>query len=487
MSSPIKKLLGQTAIYGLPSIVGRFLNFMLVPLYTQVFVRPAEYGVVSELYAWVAFLIVFLTFGMETTFFRFLQKENDREKVFQQAFLSVLCINGVFALGLFLFHQSIAEAMLFGDHPEYITLLGVIVILDAIVAVPLARLRAEEKALKFAGIQMAGILANILMNLLFMLVLFDPERPEEGVIFILIANLSSSLLKPLLLYKTFLAIRVKLNWTVMQDMLVYAFPLMIAGMVGIVNETIDRILLKHLLYDGSSESLIYADEQVGIYSACYKLAMLVTIFLQAYRYAAEPYFFAQSKDEDRDKKYRRIMNYFVALVAFVFLAVSVNLEFFKEFIRNESYHVGLSVVPILLLANVCFGIYLNQSIWFKLSGQTKFGAFIALGGGLVTVVINVIFIPKYGYMASAWATLLVYAGQMIASYLLSRKYYPIRYNLRKFYLYTGLSIALYLVSRGFDFENKWLYYFSRNCLVVFFLLVVYKLEAKTFRKGVQEN
>ncbi|MBU2019847.1 MAG: oligosaccharide flippase family protein [Bacteroidetes bacterium] len=483
MSNPIKKLLGQTAIYGLPSIVGRFLNFMLVPLYTQVFVRPAEYGVVSELYAWVAFLIVFLTFGMETTFFNFLQKEEDRDKVFKQAFLSVLCINGAFAAFLFIFHQSIAEAMLFGEHPEYITLLGIIVILDAMAAVPLARLRAEEKALKFAGIQMAGIGTNIILNLLFMLVLFDPARPEEGVIFILIANLCSSLLKPVLLYKTFLAIRLDFDWSVMKSMLIYSFPLMIAGMAGIVNETIDRILLKHLLFDGSPSSLIYANEQVGIYSACYKLAMLVTIFLQAYRYAAEPYFFSQAKNIDRDQQYRRIMNYFVALVSFVFLLVSVNLDFFKEFIRNESYHVGLSVVPILLLANVCFGIYLNQSIWYKLSGQTKFGAYIALGGGALTILVNVIFIPTYGYMASAWATLLVYAGQMIASYLLSRKYYPIHYNLRKFFLYVGLAIALYFVSTILNFENKTLYYISHNLLIVGFLYVVYEMEYKGFKKN----
>lgn len=483
MSSPIKKLLGQTAIYGLPSIVGRFLNFMLVPLYTKVFVNPAEYGVVSELYAWVAFLIVFLTFGMETAFFNFLQKTDDKEKVFRQAFLSVIGINLLFAIVLFVFNQSIADAMLFSDHTEYISLLGIIVILDALSAVPLAKLRSEEKAMRFSVIQMSSILMNIGLNLIFMLVLFDPLRPEEGVIFILLANLISSLVKPVFLYKEFMNIRFNLDVDLVKSMLLYSFPLMIAGLAGIVNETIDRILLKHILYEGTSESLSFADEQVGIYSACYKLAMLVTIFIQAYRYAAEPFFFAQSKNADRDKQYRKIMNYFIAVVCGVFLMVTLNLEFFKGFIRNEAYHEGLKVVPILLLANVFLGIYINQSIWYKLSGQTKFGAYIALGGGLLTIIVNVVFIPTYGYMASAYATLLVYAAQMVASYMLSRKYYPIHYNLRKFFFYLFLAISLYWIGEQVRFENLFLYYGCRNTLLLLFVGVVFWLERKDMRSS----
>lgn len=488
MSGPIRKLLGQTAIYGLPSIVGRFLNFMLVPLYTQVFEHPSEYGVVSELYAWVAFLIVFLTFGMETSFFHFSQKTEDPKKTFRHANVFVLVFSGAFLLFLLLFHDPIARAMLFAEHPEYITLLGIIVALDAIGAVPLAQLRAEEKALKFAMIQMAGIVMNIGLNLFFMLVLFDPSRPEEGVIFILIANLCSSLLKPLLLYKSVIPDHWRLDLQLLREMLFYSLPLMVAGMAGIVNETIDRILLKHILYDGSPESLVYADEQVGIYSACYKLAMLVTLFLQAYRYAAEPYFFSQIKQADRDAQYRRIMNYFIAVVCVAFLLVSLNIEFFKGFIRNESYHVGLHVVPILLLANVCLGIYINQSIWYKLSGQTKFGAYIAIGGAILTIGVNVLFIPKYGYTASAVATLLVYAAQMIASYLLSRKYYPIRYNVRKFGLYLGVALLFYLLGSLVQSANPWLYYLPRNLLIVLFVLMVAFLEKpKVGRKEVYSD
>jgi len=476
VSNPIKKLLGQTAIYGLPSIVGRFLNFLLVPLYTSVFVNPAEYGVVSELYAWVAFLIVTLTFGMETAYFHFLQKRDDKAEVFRSSFLSVLLVNGTFAILLLLFFQPIADAMLFSEHPEYIILLGVIVIIDAISALPLAKLRAEEKALKFAAIQMTSIGFNIGLNLFFMLVLFNPEEPAEGVIFILVANLVSSLIKPIALYKDFLGIQFKIQMDFVKELVYYSFPLMIAGLAGIVNETIDRILLKHILYQGTVESLQYANEQVGIYSACYKLAMLVTIFLQAYRYAAEPFFFASNKDLDRDKQYRKIMNYFVAAVCVIFLLVSLNIDFFKGFIRNEAYHVGLHVVPILLLANVFLGIYFNQSIWYKLSGQTRFGAFIAIGGAVLTVFINVIFIPVYGFTASAWATLIVYAAQMIVSYLLSRKYYPITYNLRKFSLYLGLALLLYFIGRTIAFESKVVNYSLRNFLLLSYIGWVYLME-----------
>ena len=224
-----------------------------------------------------------------------------------------------------------------------------------------------------------------------MLLVFDPERPEEGVLFILFANLFASLVKPLLLHKNFMDIKFNFDFQLAKKMIYYALPLVIAGFAGIINETIDRILLKHILYDGSSvESLTYAEAQVGIYSACYKLAMLVTILLQAYRYAAEPFFFAQMKNEDKNKVYSKVMNFFVATVALVFLVVSLNIDIFKYFIQNEAYWVGLKVVPILLLANVFLGIYYNQSIWYKLSGQTRFGAYIAIGGATLTILINLI-------------------------------------------------------------------------------------------------
>lgn len=444
--NPLKKLLGQTAIYGLSSIVGRLLNYLLVPLHTYVFAKPADYGVISELYAYVAFLVVFLTFGMETAFFKFLHDKPDKDLVFRNSFLTVIGLNSVFFLFIIIFNQQVASAMLYGDHTEYIILLAAIVCLDAVTSLPLAKLRAEEKPLRFATIQFTSIGVNVALNLILMFGFFDKTRPEEGVFFILIANLIASLVKPLMLYKDFLNLKWSYNAELAKEMLKYAAPLVIASFAGIINETIDRILLKHVTH-ASGKSVEYSMAQVGIYSACYKLAMLVTILLQAYRYAAEPFFFAQAKSQDKNKVYVKVMNYFVATVCVVFLVVSLNIDIFKSFIRNESYWVGLDVVPILLLANVFLGIYYNQSIWYKLSGQTKFGAYIAIGGAILTVTINLLFIPAYGYMACAWATLIVYAAQMVASYLLGQKYYPIKYNLRKFFLFLGTSLLLFWISK----------------------------------------
>ena len=267
-------------------------------------------------------------------------------------------------------------------------------------------------------------------------------------------------------------------------MAIYALPLVIAGFAGIVNETIDRILLKHILYDGNTiESLRYAEGQVGIYSANYKLAMLITILLQAYRYAAEPFFFAQMKNEDRNKVYAKIMNFFVATVALAFLVVALNIDIFKHFIRNEVYWEGLKVVPILLFANVFLGIYYNQSIWYKLSGQTRFGALIAILGAFVTLGINLLFIPEYGYMASAWATLIVYGFMMTLSYYMGQKYYPIKYNSRKFFLYLGGAVFLFLLASILNLEQSMIRFFVHNLLILLYIGMVYFLERKNLKMG----
>lgn len=472
--NPLKKLLGQTAIYGLSTILGRTLNYLLVPLYTYVFVQPSDYGVISQLYAFVAFLMVVLTFGMETAYFRFIQDAEDKQQVFRNSFLTILSLNAFFFLFVYFFNQSLADALLFSDHPEYIIIMCAIVVVDAVSALPMAQLRAEENAKKFALIQFASIAVNILLNVILLLGFFDPARPEEGIMFILIANLLSSLVKPLMLYKSFVGIRFQFDFSLLRKMLRYAYPIVIAGFAGIINETIDRIMLKQLLYTEGSD---YADEQIGIYSACYKLAMLVTILLQAYRYAAEPFFFNQMRNEDRNKVYIKVMNYFVATVCFVFLAVSLNVDIFKHFISREAYWVGLDIVPVLLLANVFLGIYLNQSIWYKLSNQTKFGAYISLIGAGLTIIINWLFIPEFGFRASAWATMIVYAVQMVLSYFLGQKYYPIKYNRRKFAMYVGGSIVIYLLASALMPESiTWLSLLIGNIFVLLFIRLVFFVE-----------
>lgn len=485
MGNPLKKLAGQTAVYGLSSIVGRLLNYLLVPLYVTVFIKTSDYGVISELYAWIAFLMVFLTFGMETTFFKFLSDNPEsKDKIFRNSMLSLVVINVIFLVLILIFNGVIADALLFPNNPEYIILLAVIVVIDATSALPLAKLRAEEKAKKFVVIQLSGIGINIGLNLFLMLFVFQPEAENAavGIRFILIANLIASLIKPAILYKDFISLKWIWDTKLLGSMFKYSFPLALAGFAFIINETVDRILLKHITYQNSigefttEAALTFAESQVGIYSASYKLAMLVTIFLQAYRYAAEPFFFAQSKSKDRNKTYVKVMNYFVGAVFLSFLGVSLNLDIFKYFIPNPDYWEGLRIVPILLLANVFSGIYINQSIWYKLSGQTKFGAYIAMGGAALTLTLNFIFIPIYGYMACAWATLIVYGAQMVASYWLGQKHYPIPYNLKKFGLYSSVAISIYFVLTWIDLEAGILQSVIHNLFILLYIGLVFWME-----------
>lgn len=474
--SKLKKLAGQTAIYGLSSIVGRLLNYLLVPLHIYFFAEGKHhYGVLSELFSWVAFLMIILTFGMETTYFRFLNSEKDKENVYNNSFLMVLLINVIIIIPLLIFSSTLAEAMLFGDHINYVVLLLIIVCIDAISSLPLAKLRAQEKAKRFALIQFASIGANILLNIVLLALFFDKENPAIGVSLILIANLVASATKIFLLRKSFLNIKFTLQKELAVSMLKYAFPIAIAGFAFVINEALDRILLKQLLFS-STHDLVYAEAQVGIYSACYKLAMLVTIFLQAYRYAAEPFFFAQSKEKDKNKTYVKVMNYFIAALCLCFLIVALNIDIFKHFITNASYYVGLKVVPILLMANVFSGIYINQSIWYKLSNQTKFGAYIAIFGALITITLNLAFIPSYGYMACAWTTLVVYCFQMTTSYILGQKHHPIPYNLKKFGLYLITALIFYFIAQWIGLEFGWAQFLIHNTFILLFIGLVWFIE-----------
>lgn len=489
MSGILKKLAGQTMIYGLSSIVGRMLNFLLVPVYTAVLL-PADYGIVSELYAYVAFLLVFLTFGMETTYFKFINDSDDKQKTFSQSFLILLVINVVFfLLGIF-FISTISGWMLYEDYPEFIFLLLTIVVIDALSSVPLAKLRAEQKPMQFAKVQLSSIGVNIVFTLFFLLVLFNPETDEPywGVLYIFIANLLASLVKIGMLAQSILSVEYKFDKALIKKMTYYAFPIVIAGLAYVVNETLDRILLKQLLNNPElvpeeflDSPLRYAETQVGIYSANYKLTMFIALFLQAFRYAAEPFFFANAKNDPDRKVYSKIMNLFVAVLCFSFLLVALNLDVFKHFIRNEAYHVGLGVVPILLLANVFLGVYANQSIWYKLSGQTRFGAYISVGGAVITIGLLIMLIPLYGYWAAAWTTFTVYALQMIVSYILSQKYYPIHYNLRKTGLYFIVALLFFWIATWMNLETGTLKMIVHNLFLLLFAGLIWVFEKKTIR------
>lgn len=487
--NPLKQLAGQTAIYGISSIVGRALNFLLTPLYVYVFTAD-QYGIVTEMYAYVAFLVIFLTYGMETAYFRFAsQKGMEERKVFSTTISSLWFTTGIFILGAVLFADQIGAWLKYPDHAEYIIWFAIIVGLDAISSIPLARLRAQKRAKKFAVINILNVAINISLNVFFLYycrTAYDAGEsswlvdtfynPEIGVGYVFISNLIASIAKFLLLAPTMLANWDKPEIALLKPMIKYAYPLLFAGLAYVINETIDRILLKQLLFEDLGEEQTM--RQLGIYGAAYKLTMIISMFVQAFRYAAEPFYFNQEKEKGSKDLFAKVMNYFVIIVSVIFLGVMLFLPITKYFIPNPDYWEGLKVVPILLAANICLGVYINQSIWYKLSKQTHFGAIFSFIAAGLTVTLNILLIPEYGYVASAWITLVAYGSMMIASYFVGRKHYPIPYDLVRIFIYVALVAIIYLVSAPFDPYGDFtlLEYGYHSTLLLGFLIVAYVLE-----------
>lgn len=452
---PIKRLAGQTVIYGLSSIVGRLLNYLLVPLYTHLIFETQEYGVVTLMYSYVAFLLVILTFGMETAFFRFYENNPDKRlSVFSTTLFSILTTSTLFILLTNVFKQPIATSLGFGNHPEYIAWMGIIVGLDAIAAIPFARLRAENRPLKFALIKFLNIGVNIGLNLFFLLFCpwvmeQGPETlkpfiagfydPAMGVGYVFISNLVATVVTLLLLIPVMLRSHLTFSGPLLRSMLIYALPLMVAGLAGVVNESLDKILLKYILPEDIAMS------QVGIYGACYKISIMMTIFIQAFRFAAEPFFFSQAAKKDATELYAQVMKYFVIACLFIFLGIMLFIDIVQHFI-GEAYREGLAVVPILLLANMFLGIYFNLSIWYKLTGQTRYGAWIAIIGAIVTILLNIWWIPIWGYYGSAWATLACYLLMTLLSYFWGQKFFHVPYELKRISLFILAALAVYSVS-----------------------------------------
>ena len=480
MGNPLKKLAGQTAIYGLSSIVGRFLNYLLTPywiLYGKF--STDQFGVVTEMYAYVAFLVVFFTYGMETTYFRFSSKKGfDSKNVYSTILPTLIFSSLVFIIFSSFFSQNIADWLMYPDHSEYVVWFAIIVGFDAITSIPLAYLRKENKAKKFAAVNLGNVAVNIGLNLFFIgycKANYDVQNTnwlidlvynsEIGVGYVFIANLIASIIKLILVIPELILVRtgtfIKSH---LRPFFKYSIPLLFVGLAGIVNETLDRIMLKRLLVDdiGLDEAM----SQLGIYGANYKLSIVITLFIQAYRYAAEPFFFAQEKKKNSKEMYARIMNYFVVIVAAMFLMVTGYIDLFKYFIPNKEYWKGLKVVPVLLMANVCLGIYYNLSIWYKLSHKTGYGALVSIMGALITVALNFILIPSLGYYGAAWATLICYLSMVIVSYIVGKKHYPIPYDLKRIIGYTGSAVVLFLTS---DFLISDLNLTVKLCLNTFIL------------------
>lgn len=482
----LKQLAGQTAIYGMGTIVPRLLNFLLMtPFYTRVFAK-GEFGVVTELYAYSSLLIVLLTYGMETTFFRYSEKSGNKERVFSTTFISLLISSLIFIFLVLVFANPIAEMIKHSDNIEYVIYFGLIIGLEAIMAIPFARLRQQNKALKFTIIKLINVSIQIGLNLFFLLwcpviVAQNPDsfvtlfyNPEVGVGYAFISNLVASMITVLLLVPDTIKIKFIFDTTLFRQMLNYAFPILIVGLLGMFNEVSDKIFLKYLWPDQSK-----AMEIVGVYGANFKLAVLLTIFTQMFRYAAEPFFFSKAKDKNSKNMYANVMKYFVIFGLLIFLGVTLYIDFAKYFI-DEPYWEGLHIVPIILMAKLFFGITVNLSIWYKLSDMTRFGAYMNLIGTIIIILVNVFFIQVIGYLASAWAQFICYATIMVISYFLGQKYYKIKYDLITIFGYFSLAVIIYYVSSLMEIEGLFLKTIVNTAFIMGFIIVVYIKERKAF-------
>lgn len=452
--SGIKQLAGQTIWYGVSSIAARFLNYLLTPYITAI-LFTAEYGEMSFVYALIPFLNVIFTYGLETAYFRYVQRPESRDEVYSTITISLVASTLFFSVCMLLFRQPLAELISVREHPEYITWATFIIAFDALSTIAFARLRQEGRPIKYAAVRIAGILINIGLTIFFLSVCpaiarDNPSsfigvfyKKEDAVTYILIANLAQSAISFLLLYREFFGFKLKFNATLWREIMLYSLPLVVAGLGGMINETLDRIML------GWWSTAPDPDSEVGIYSACYKLAILISLFVQAFRLGAEPFFFKQASGENAPRTYARIMKFFVIAVSGMFLVVTLYLDIWKHFLSNPAYWEGLRVVPILLFANIFLGIYYNLSIWYKLSNRTRAGASITLIGAAITIVINYLFIPRFGYMACAWATFFCYGSMMVISFRWGQKEYPVPYAWKKLLAYLVIVLLIYLLFSAF--------------------------------------
>lgn len=488
--NPLKQLFGQTAIYGLGTIVPRLLNYLLVPLYTRIFADD-QYGIITELYAYVAFLLVLLTYGMETSFFRFAEKEKNPGRVFSTSLLSLLTTSVLFIVIILVFLDPISIMIKYRQNQEYILLFAVIVAIDAFSAIPFAWLRQQNRALRFSVLKIINVTVNIGLNLYFLVLCpsiaaKDPDSlllfaydESIGVGYVFIANLVASIVTLLMLSPQIFSIRPVFDRALLRRMLSYAFPLLIVGLAGMTNEVSDKIIFKYLatVPEGIANGKEYVMGQLGIYGANYKLAVMMTLFIQMFRYAAEPFFFAQAKEENSKEVYAQVMKYFVIFGIVIFLGVTLFIDVFKYFI-GPGYWEGLFIVPIVLLANLFLGVFYNLSVWYKLNDITRYGAFIALTGAAITIAMNLALVPSLSYAGAAWAHFACYLSMVIMSYFLGRKFFKINYPLGRIGLYFVLGLAFYFIFRLTDLEAGTLRYLLGIGFMGIFIVIAFVLERR---------
>ncbi len=488
----IKKLAGQTLWYGLSSILGRFINYLLTPLLTAL--GTAQFGEYTTVYANITFFNIIFTYGMETAYFRFSRDENEKN-VFNTASTSLLLTTIPLAILMLCLQGPLSKFWSVSSHPEYVIYFAIIVAFDSLSQIPFAKLRFEQRPQKFAFVKLIGILITVILTVFFIVIcpwlikngyghwIQSWYKPNYGIGYAFIANMISSVVTLLLLFKEFTGFTFKIDTALWRRMMLYALPLLIVGFGGMVNETIDRAMLPKLL-EGTEE---YRNSVVGIYGANYKLAILIVLFIQTFRMGAEPFFIKQSTDGDAPRMYARIMNLFVAACCIFYLVVVCYLDIWKYFMRADKfpeYLTGLVVIPILLMAKIFLGIYYNLSIWYKVSNKTMLGAYITLGGAAITIAINLLFIKQYGFVACAWASLACYGFMMVVSYLAGQKYYPVPYNLKRIGLYIGATLLTYFITKTITADMLSVVYrllvgtISLLAFIVF-ILILEKEEFKT--------
>lgn len=498
--NPFKKLAGETAIYGVSTIVGRLLNYFLVPLYTYKFRDPKDFGINTDFYAYVSFLNIIVTYGMETALFNFSAREENKNKVYSTALISLVTTTILFLISILCFSGSIAEAINHVNNENFVIWVALIIVFDAIAAIPFAKLREQGKATRFASLKAVNIFVNIALNIFFIgFCKSEAEnpasiwhnfgaffyKPEVGIGYVFLSNLIANMVVALMLIPEYLMVKWEFDFALWKRMLKYALPLLVVGLAGMVNETFDRLLIKYLLKQ--QMSFDDAMRQVGIYGACYKIAILMTVFIQAFRYAVEPFFFSHAKELDAKQMYASIMNYFVIACSFIFLATALNLPWIQLVFLSDNFRAGVGIVPILLIANLCLGVYFNLSIWYKLTNRTHYGAYLTIFGAIITLTLNFWWIPIIGYMGAAWTTLICYGSMAILSFIVGKRYYPVNYDLTRILGYFFFSLVLYFVGTLPPFNSKMVSLIFGNILVLVYIIVVVLFEKDNWRLSMKKN
>ena len=460
----LKTIFKDTAIYGLSSIVGRFLNYLLVPLYTAKFsAASGGYGIITNIYAYVALILVLLTFGMETTYFRFTNKTHtDSETVYGTTLISVGTVSLLFTVLVLLLLSPISQLMGYGEHPDYVGVMAATVAIDAFLCIPFAHLRQQKKALKFAALKLLNIVMSILLNVFYFVWM---NGNDVGYVFYI--NLFCTAMLAVCLMTEYVGFRWKLDTKLLRTMLSYSWPILVLGIAGILNQTADKMLFPYI-YQG-----VDMHEQLGIYGACSKIAMIMAMITQAFRFAYEPIVFAGVKDKDQHEMYTQAMKYFVIFTLLAFLLVVGYMDILKYIVRNQDYWVGLKVVPIVMAAEIMMGIYFNLSFWYKLIDKTIWGAVFSGIGCLVLLVVNIVFVPRYGYMACAWGGFAGYGVAMLASYFVGQKYYPLAYPLKEIGMYVVIAVVLTMAMyKVHEDQPMWLSLTVNTLLILIFVAYI---------------